>query len=96
MRACESWVHQHDVPKIQLMVRRENADVIAFYAGIGSTDGEVVVLARWAELVERVGRSGQRWQRAAREGSRIMWVGLVQARPVGLAQPSCLIRWWRR
>jgi ribosomal protein S18 acetylase RimI-like enzyme len=46
MRACESWVHQRDVPKLQLMVRRENAHLIAFYDALGYVDGEVVVMGR--------------------------------------------------
>lgn len=35
------------VPKIQLMVRYGNQDVIALCAGLGYTDGEVVMLERF-------------------------------------------------
>ena len=47
MRECEEWVRLQGVPKIQLMVRHGNQDVIAFYAGLGYTEGDVVVLGRF-------------------------------------------------
>jgi ribosomal protein S18 acetylase RimI-like enzyme len=49
MRECEEWVRSRGVPKIQLMVRHSNEDVIAFYEGVGYTDGEVVVLGRFLD-----------------------------------------------
>lgn len=49
MRACEEWVRSRGVPKIQLMVRHGNEDALAFYEGLGYTDGEVVVLGRFRD-----------------------------------------------
>lgn len=49
MRACEDWVRSRGVPKIQLMVRHTNQDVIAFYTALGYVDGEVVVLGRFLD-----------------------------------------------
>ncbi len=49
MRECEEWVRLRGMSKIQLMVRHGNQDVIAFYAGLGYTDGEVVVLGRFLD-----------------------------------------------
>jgi ribosomal protein S18 acetylase RimI-like enzyme len=46
MSACEGWVRERGVLKIQLMVRHSNVDVIAFYTALGYVDGEVVVLGR--------------------------------------------------
>ena len=46
MRACEQWVADHGVPKIQLMVRQANSDAISFYTSLGYQAGEVVVLGR--------------------------------------------------
>jgi len=46
MAACEDWVAQQRIPKIQLMVRTENAAVMGFYERLGYSDSEVVVLGR--------------------------------------------------
>jgi ribosomal protein S18 acetylase RimI-like enzyme len=49
MSACEDWVRERGVLKIQLMVRHSNQDVIAFYTALGYVDGEVVVLGRFLD-----------------------------------------------
>jgi ribosomal protein S18 acetylase RimI-like enzyme len=46
MQACEEWVRDHGVPKIQLMVRSTNTDVVAFYESLGYVASDVVVLGR--------------------------------------------------
>lgn len=46
MLACEQWVRDQGIPKIQLMVRTTNAAVLGFYAALGYQDAEVTVLAR--------------------------------------------------
>jgi ribosomal protein S18 acetylase RimI-like enzyme len=46
VRACEQWLVERDVPKVQLMVRTTNAVVVSFYERLGYTDGEVVVLGK--------------------------------------------------
>lgn len=46
MRACEEWVIGHGVPKMNLMVRSGNAQVLAFYDRLGYRAGDVTVLAR--------------------------------------------------
>jgi ribosomal protein S18 acetylase RimI-like enzyme len=46
MQACEEWVQARDIPKIQLMVRADNAPVAAFYERLGYADAQVVVLGR--------------------------------------------------
>lgn len=46
MHACERWVAQRGIPKLQLMVRQSNPGVVAFYAALGYADSEVVVLGR--------------------------------------------------
>ena len=35
MKACEDWLAERGVPKIQVMVRPENADARGFYASLG-------------------------------------------------------------
>ncbi len=45
-QACEQWVRDRGVPKIQLMVRTDNAPVAAFYERLGYADAQVVVLGR--------------------------------------------------
>jgi ribosomal protein S18 acetylase RimI-like enzyme len=49
MSACEDWVRERGVLKIQLMVRHSNQDMIAFYNALGYVDGEVVVLGRFLD-----------------------------------------------
>lgn len=49
MGACESWVRDRGVLKLQLMVRHTNQDVISFYDALGYVDGEVVVLGRFLD-----------------------------------------------
>lgn len=49
MHACEAWVRERGVLKIQLMVRRTNHGVLSFYESLGYQDGEVVVLGRFLD-----------------------------------------------
>jgi ribosomal protein S18 acetylase RimI-like enzyme len=46
MQACEEWVRDHGLPKIQLMVRSANAGVVSFYESLGYVASDVVVLGR--------------------------------------------------
>ena len=46
MRRAEDCLRQRGCPKIDLMVRNGNHDVIAFYQSIGYTDDPVVVLSK--------------------------------------------------
>lgn len=46
VRACEQWVAARGVPKVQLMVRSGNHEVVSFYAGLGYEQSDVVVLGR--------------------------------------------------
>ena len=46
MQAAEDWLREHDLPKIQFMVRRDNDGVIAFYERLGFELQDVVVLGR--------------------------------------------------
>jgi len=45
MRAAEAWVQARGMPKLQLMVRGDNAAVVAFYKAIGYGVEEVAVLS---------------------------------------------------
>ena len=45
MRAAEAWVRARGMPKLQLMVRTENAAVLAFYKAIGYATEDVAVLS---------------------------------------------------
>ncbi len=49
MAACEAWVRERGIPKIQLMVRADNRDVAAFYEHLGYERSDVVVLGRRLE-----------------------------------------------
>ncbi len=46
MRAAERWMAARGVPKLQLMVRADNAGAIGFYETIGYERSDVVVLGR--------------------------------------------------
>ena len=47
LRSAEQWCRARGVPKLQLMVRRENVEVASFYAALGYDKSDVVVLAKW-------------------------------------------------
>lgn len=46
MQTCEQWVLDRRIPKIQLMVRTDNRDVINFYKSLGYETSDVTVLGR--------------------------------------------------
>jgi ribosomal protein S18 acetylase RimI-like enzyme len=46
MRACETWLARRGVPKLNVMVRVDNAATRSFYAALGYGADEVVVLSR--------------------------------------------------
>lgn len=46
MRAAEQWIIARGMPKLQLMVRDDNAAVISFYEAIGYKQEAVAVLSR--------------------------------------------------
>ena len=47
LRSAEQWCRARGVPKLQLMVRRENVEVASFYAALGYDKSDGVVLAKW-------------------------------------------------
>jgi ribosomal protein S18 acetylase RimI-like enzyme len=49
MAAAEQWLRARGAPKIQLMVREDNADAIGFYEALGLTRQKVVTLGRFLE-----------------------------------------------
>ncbi|HET7829009.1 MAG TPA: GNAT family acetyltransferase [Candidatus Limnocylindrales bacterium] len=46
MRAAEDWLRQRSVPKVQLMVRGDNAGAAGFYEALGYEPNDVRVLSR--------------------------------------------------
>lgn len=46
MEACEAWLVARGVPKIQFMVRTDNAAVLSFYDHLGYAPQDVLVLGR--------------------------------------------------
>ena len=46
MRAAEAWLIERHIPKLNLMVRGGNAQARGFYAALGYTIDDVIVLAR--------------------------------------------------
>jgi len=46
MAAAEAWLVARDCPKVQLMVRQDNAQALGFYEALGLTPQPVVVLGR--------------------------------------------------
>ncbi|NJL08072.1 MAG: GNAT family acetyltransferase [Methylacidiphilales bacterium] len=47
MAACESWLKARGVPKLHLLVRRDNAGVIEFYDRLGYETSDSLMLMRW-------------------------------------------------
>jgi ribosomal protein S18 acetylase RimI-like enzyme len=44
MRACEAWLVERRVPKLNLMVRGDNANALEFYRALDYDSDDVVVL----------------------------------------------------
>ena len=49
MNAAEQWLREAGLPKLQLLVRRENAQAGAFYRGIGYEEADAIVFAKWID-----------------------------------------------
>ena len=49
MDAAEQWLREAGLPKLQLLVRRENAQAGAFYRGIGYEEADTIVFAKWID-----------------------------------------------
>ncbi|MCA6120849.1 GNAT family acetyltransferase [Bradyrhizobium sp. WSM 1704] len=49
MSAAEDWLRAAGVPKLQLLVRRENAKAGAFYQSLGYEESTSVMLAKWLD-----------------------------------------------
>ena len=47
MDAAERWLQERSIPKMNVMVRKTNTAVVAFYEALGYADGEVVVLGKF-------------------------------------------------
>jgi ribosomal protein S18 acetylase RimI-like enzyme len=49
MNAAEDWLRARGIAKLQLMVRKENTKVHAFYQSIGYYNQETVTFAKWLD-----------------------------------------------
>jgi len=49
MVAAEDWMREQGAPKVQLMVRASNTAVLGFYAALGYTDQQAIVLGRFLD-----------------------------------------------
>jgi ribosomal protein S18 acetylase RimI-like enzyme len=49
MNAAEAWLRERGILKLQLMVRKDNAQVHAFYKSIGYYNQETVTFAKWLD-----------------------------------------------
>ncbi len=49
MNAAEDWLRAADIPKLQLLVRRDNVMAGAFYQSIGYEEAETIVFAKWLD-----------------------------------------------
>jgi ribosomal protein S18 acetylase RimI-like enzyme len=45
--AAEDWLRERKVPKVQLMVRETNTQVVSFYGRLGYEETPRVVMAKW-------------------------------------------------
>ena len=45
--AAESWLRDKGVPKVQLMVRETNTQVVAFYERLGYEVAPRVIMSKW-------------------------------------------------
>ena len=49
MNAAEDWLRAAGIPKLQLLVRRENSGVAAFYQSIGYEEAQTIVFTKWLD-----------------------------------------------
>jgi ribosomal protein S18 acetylase RimI-like enzyme len=49
MNAAEDWLRAAGIPKLQLLVRRENTGVAAFYQSFGYEEAQTIVFAKWLD-----------------------------------------------
>jgi ribosomal protein S18 acetylase RimI-like enzyme len=49
MDAAEAWLRAAGLPKLQLLVRRENSKANAFYQSIGYEEADTIVFAKWID-----------------------------------------------
>ena len=49
MDAAEKWLRAAGLPKLQLLVRRENSKAGAFYQSIGYEEADTIVFAKWID-----------------------------------------------
>jgi ribosomal protein S18 acetylase RimI-like enzyme len=49
MNAAEEWLRARGIPKLQLMVRKDNQRVHAFYQSVGYYNQETVTFAKWLD-----------------------------------------------
>ncbi|MBR0795640.1 GNAT family acetyltransferase [Bradyrhizobium jicamae] len=49
MASVEAWLRRAGVPKLQLLVRRENAKASGFYQSLGYEESTSVMLAKWLD-----------------------------------------------
>jgi len=49
MDGAEAWLRAAGLPKLQLLVRRENAQAGAFYRSIGYEEADTIVFAKWID-----------------------------------------------
>ncbi|XIA67748.1 GNAT family acetyltransferase [Bradyrhizobium sp. TZ2] len=49
MNAAEEWLRARGILKLQLMVRKDNAQVHAFYQSIGYYNQQTVTFAKWLD-----------------------------------------------
>lgn len=59
MASAESWCRDRDIPKVQLMVRAGNSEVIHFYQGLRYVDQSVTVLGRFLDDEHQALRGAQ-------------------------------------
>ena len=49
MNAAEDWLRAAGIPKLQLLVRRDNAKAGAFYQSIGYAEAQTIAFAKWLD-----------------------------------------------
>jgi ribosomal protein S18 acetylase RimI-like enzyme len=49
MNAAEDWLRTAGMAKLQLLVRRENTGVAAFYQSLGFEEAPTIMLAKWLD-----------------------------------------------
>ena len=81
MHRAEKWLEKAGAPKVQLMVRTENAPVHAFYAALGYNDARVSTLEKWFDAEAAANKAAAYADAGAMLDVTVTWLEMTSRPP---------------